>query len=296
MVNLILDLDETLIHTIVTYQPDPNLEKKSDFNFRFSADGPIYYVFKRPGLDEFLNESFKRFSRVGIWTAADRHYAKMIIKKILNYQQIMNLDFVFSRDFCESDQIGTIKPLSKIYQNYPTWKPKETIMVDNSAQVLRDNPLNGIVAIDFAEPHLSHDIYLYLLTDIFRESLPKTSVYQFVDRVNKVIPYIVSLYQMGDTHRNKDLKETLKIHPIAGISRNANNGNNRTNNGAGNGGGNRTNSGPVGNLGRSTLEIGLNVQRLNKNTKLPALAGHNIDMKAIKNPIRRKALLLKHFK
>ena len=128
----------------------------------------------------------------------------------------MNWQTMILGDYCVNDSLGTYKPLSKIYRTCSGWRPEETIMLDNSTQALRDNPQNGIVAIDFAEPHLEGDIYLYLLTDILRESLPKTRVYQFVDRVNQVMPYVVSLYQMGDNnYRKQDLKQTLKIHPGA---------------------------------------------------------------------------------
>ena len=196
MVNIILDLDETLVHTIVSKTPRKDLERHASFSFQFSPQGDVYYVYKRPGLREFLDTVFTVFKRVGIWTAADRQYAKFIVKKIMTYQQIMKLDFIYSRDFCESDHIGVVKPLAKIYTAVPLWRSDETIMLDNSPQVMKQNPRNGIVAPDYAEPHLDHDIYLPLLSDIFKESLPKCRVYQFVERVNHVMPYIVSLYDL----------------------------------------------------------------------------------------------------
>jgi TFIIF-interacting CTD phosphatase-like protein len=198
MVNIILDLDETLIHTIVTNNKSADLDRRASFCFQFSPQGQYYYVFKRPGLTSFMESVFKHFKKVGIWTAADRQYAKIIVKKILTYQQIMALDFVYSRDFCAVDNIGVYKPLSKVYENNPTWRPDETIMLDNSPAVMRKNPRNGIVAPDYAEPHLDHDIYLYLLSDVFDESLPKTKVYQFIEKTNHVLPYVISLYDMDD--------------------------------------------------------------------------------------------------
>ena len=305
MVNIVLDLDETLIHTVISEKPNNILARRSDLKFQFSPDGAIYYVFKRPGLDEFLNEVFKQFKKVGIWTAADRQYAKMVIKKILSYQQIMNLDFVFSRDYCVTDSLGTYKPLSKIYRTCSGWRPEETIILDNSTQALRDNPQNGIVAVDYAEPHLEGDIYLYLLTDILRESLPKTRIYQFVDRVNQVMPYVVSLYQMGDsTYRTQDLNETIKIHSgIVGnemqVKKKSGTIENTTTTitgGSRNRQDNRTNK---------TLDLGLNAKKMNGKEGptgrkgLPQNVKQTVSrrtMKVIQDPTQRKAMLLKQFK
>lgn len=198
MVNLILDLDETLIHTIVSEDVRPDLEKRADFSFRFSPQSSYYYVFKRPGLKQFMDRVFKNFNKVGIWTAADRIYAKIIVKNILNYKQIMALDFVYSRDFCESDNIGLYKPLAKIYKHNASWKPEETIMLDNSPSVMRFNPRNGLVAPDYAEPHLVHDVYLYLLGDVFENNLPRNNIYPFVEKTNHVLPYLISAYNLDD--------------------------------------------------------------------------------------------------
>jgi len=195
MVNIVLDLDETLIHTIVCDRKRANLEKAADFNFQLGQDKETtYYVFKRPGINEFLTTVFKDFKRIGIWTAADSMYAKIVIKNILNYQQIMRLDFVFSRNFCDHDRQGFYKPLSKIYAHYPKWHPEETIMLDNSVPVMRQNPQNGLIAIDFLPPNLRTDIFLLLLNDVFKDSLPKYRVYAFVAKCNKYLPGISDMY------------------------------------------------------------------------------------------------------
>jgi TFIIF-interacting CTD phosphatase-like protein len=219
MVNIILDLDETLIHTIVSDRPRSDLEKKSDFKFQFQPAGAIYYVFKRPGLEEFLSQIFSKFRRVGVWTAADKQYAKKVVMNIMSARQISNLDFVFSRDFCESDRIGFTKPLSKIYTYLPVWKPEETIMLDNSPQVMKYNPKNGMVAPDYAEPHLDHDIYLHILTDIFGENLPKCRVYKFIERINHVVPYVISLYELEDEEEDWGVKNFSHGRKNKGITR-----------------------------------------------------------------------------
>ena len=102
MVNLVLDLDETLIHTVeVTPKFSKQLSKMVDFYFKI--DDQYYWVIKRPGLDLFLDFLFKYFN-VGIWTAGDKEYAKNICKNILSYEQLKKIRFIYSRNFCHLEK------------------------------------------------------------------------------------------------------------------------------------------------------------------------------------------------
>ena len=77
---LILDIDETLIHTD---SAPIEYEKQLDFDFKFKGNSSksLYYTKKRPYLDEFLNYAFENFD-VSIWTAAGDEYAEEILKGI----------------------------------------------------------------------------------------------------------------------------------------------------------------------------------------------------------------------
>ncbi|WP_292466499.1 HAD family hydrolase [Methanolobus sp.] len=83
---LILDLDETLIHSRAT-----RLAYQHDFQ---CSD---YYVYKRPYLDEFLSFIASSFE-IAIWTSANSEYAKCIISNIFpaNYP----ITFIWSRERC----------------------------------------------------------------------------------------------------------------------------------------------------------------------------------------------------
>lgn len=151
MVNLILDLDETLIHTLkITRKYVKSLAALSDFYF--NIDGQYYWVTKRPGLDVFLNFAFKYF-QIGIWTAADKEYAKQICKNILTYDQLHQIKFIYSRNFCHLDIQQNppcfSKPLQKVFELFPGFNEKNTIMVDNTLHVMRYNPHNGVHISDF---------------------------------------------------------------------------------------------------------------------------------------------------
>jgi RNA polymerase II subunit A small phosphatase-like protein len=63
-------LDETLIHATSNELP---IQEK----FKFDK----YYVYKRPYLNWFLEETVKHF-KIGIWSSADDTYVKAIISQI----------------------------------------------------------------------------------------------------------------------------------------------------------------------------------------------------------------------
>lgn len=67
---LILDLDETLV-----YATEDKLDIQEDFMF------DEYYVYKRPGLDNFLIK-IKDHYEIGIWSSAGDEYVSEIVKKV----------------------------------------------------------------------------------------------------------------------------------------------------------------------------------------------------------------------
>jgi len=72
--NVVLDLDETLIHAEHKYV---NCDKETPF-----CQFENYNIFKRPHLDVFLQTVFTTYD-VYIWTAAYKSYAKFILKHLL---------------------------------------------------------------------------------------------------------------------------------------------------------------------------------------------------------------------
>jgi len=89
---LILDIDETLIHT--------KLDEFSNhiYDFKFSVNGKSsFYTKKRPYLDQFLDYAFENFD-IAIWTASGEDYAKEIIKNIGILES--SLKFLYTKDKC----------------------------------------------------------------------------------------------------------------------------------------------------------------------------------------------------
>lgn len=134
--NIVLDLDETLIHT---YDDNELIGREPDFSFKLG--GYIYKVTKRPKLDQFINWIFShpKIKTVNIWTAATCDYARNIIKHILTPAQRKKLHIFHTRKHVVQ---GT-KPLDKIFND--KLRKNNTIMVDDRAEIGVSNPGNLIV-------------------------------------------------------------------------------------------------------------------------------------------------------
>jgi len=201
MVNFVLDLDETLIHTMdVLPHKCPKLDKKADFHFQL--DKHHYYVLARPGYQMFLDFLFKYF-KVGVWTAADKEYAKAICKRIFTSDQLKKIVFIYSRGFChiEHDSGSYTKPLTKIYKLHPSFKPHNTIMVDNTHHVMKFNLQNSIHIPDF-NIKSRKDYYLYHIRNMIIQYFKKvamngkTPVFGLVYDINKFIKKYAKESQM----------------------------------------------------------------------------------------------------
>jgi len=181
---IILDLDETLIHSVILPTIDPNLKAISDFHFQLDKDQ--YYVFKRPGLDEFIKLVFKEFNYVGFWTMGIASYARQILRHILKLSQAESdkLIFIFTRNKGCRDNSGYYKPLESVWSFTSKFTPKNTIMIDNSPWVFKKNPKNGIVCPDYDKNNLYIDTYLPWLSEHIKTTLPQTTPLKFVERIN----------------------------------------------------------------------------------------------------------------
>ncbi len=137
--NIVLDIDETLIHAVTRKHKD------SKFTIKF-VKGEQYYILVRPGLKSFLRYVFKNFKSVNIWTAATKEYAIAILSHILTKTQISKLKFFNTRKQCRPD--GS-KPLMSIFNTPHAIKSNinknNTLMVDDKEYVLKHNKGNGII-------------------------------------------------------------------------------------------------------------------------------------------------------
>lgn len=127
---LVLDLDETLIHSSIH-------SKKCDFRIeKLGRTAVIYHVLKRPHLDYFLHKVSQWF-RIVIFTASVSEYADPIIDRLGNSSST-KMHARYYRDSCVGTSDGLGKDLQLIEKDLAN-----VILIDNtpSCFVNKDNAI-----------------------------------------------------------------------------------------------------------------------------------------------------------
>ena len=100
---LVLDIDETLVHTIWCESPSHVKKYTNMCNkypsriFRPFHDGN-YFVIKRPGLDMFLQNVYKIFDYVAVWSAGTYDYVHTLCDYI--FKHFPDPAFILTRNDC----------------------------------------------------------------------------------------------------------------------------------------------------------------------------------------------------
>lgn len=155
--NLILDLDETLVHTY---------EKTDEFddilNYSLALDSKPYIVSDtyvdgddiiydkmwgttRPWMREFLISSFNNFDKVIIWSAGTDRYVRDTIEIIMS--RIGKPHKIFTRKSCLNSRKNFTKPIEHLNVQSPELNLKldNTIIIDDRNENFSHNPNNGIL-------------------------------------------------------------------------------------------------------------------------------------------------------
>lgn len=147
---LILDIDETLIHTESV--PDEYADQY-DYDFKFKGNGKsLYYTKKRPYLDQFLDYAYANFD-IAIWTAAGEDYAREILRNIRVLES--SLKFFYTKDNCTiklsydySDYYG-VKNLNKLKKK--GYDLNRVLILDDKAETAVNNYSNLIQIKPFTD-------------------------------------------------------------------------------------------------------------------------------------------------
>ena len=141
---LILDLNGTIL--------DRDEKAWAESNYRYLCKVNRHYIFKRPFLDEFLNEAFQHYS-VGVWSSASEVNTKAMVDAI--FQGKPKLEFVLDRKYCTLDSrsgarsYDTIKDLRKIWESrehnpHDTWGARNTVILDDTPSKTAYNIYNAV--------------------------------------------------------------------------------------------------------------------------------------------------------
>lgn len=146
---LVLDLDETLVHSSFTHVPD------ADFVIEIELDGAVHkvYVRKRPGVDEFLREVGKKFEVV-VFTASLAKYADPLLDILDKDRVVVKRLF---REACVLHFGNYVKDMSLLGR-----KLEHSMIVDNSPFSYMFQPDNAIPITSWFNDRSDTELYQLL--------------------------------------------------------------------------------------------------------------------------------------
>ncbi|KAI9264998.1 NLI interacting factor [Phascolomyces articulosus] len=170
---LVLDLDETLVHSSFKIIPHP------DFIVPVEIDNQYHnvYVLKRPGVDEFMRKMGEKYEIV-VFTASLSKYADPVLDKLDIHKVVKHRLF---REACCNHKGNYVKDLSHLGRDLAG-----TMILDNSPASYIFHNANAVpVSTWFNDPHDTE------LTDLvaFLEDLTQ------VDDVTMVLDSTISTHQ-----------------------------------------------------------------------------------------------------
>lgn len=146
-INVLLDLDNTLIYSI-SCDKLPKNKSSHLHSMKFHKMDDDYYVFERPGLQEFLDWLYKNYN-ISVWSAASPDYVEFIVKNIIE-KNGRKVEYVLNSDNCESCQkifgdkhIKNLKMLWDIH-DIKGYGPYNTLIIDDLEMVCKVQPNNSI--------------------------------------------------------------------------------------------------------------------------------------------------------
>lgn len=147
---IVLDLDGTLVYSSKKSKGPSQKIKYRDVH----GDIVKFWVHKRPGFDEFLQQCFEK-SKVGVWSMGQPEYVKAIVS-------LFPQTPIFVYSWWECDRAGG--KIFKRLNNIP--HVGNIIMIDDKTDILETcNRINTHIVSEW-NPHQNHDTELYDLLHI----------------------------------------------------------------------------------------------------------------------------------
>jgi hypothetical protein len=125
---LVLDLDETVVHTFMKEEEPAGLfDIPTSDHYEVDLGIDISSGVKRPHLDEFLERVFKIAYPVIVWTAGHAEYAKEICEHVFKKNWPTH---IYTYDDCVVDSNNIIKkPLRKLFEDFPNIIQRDRLVV-----------------------------------------------------------------------------------------------------------------------------------------------------------------------
>lgn len=194
---LVLDLDETLIHTFdreehenldLSKAPAHLLDQFYILDFYYSDTYEQEHIIgiRRPNLDYFLRSARKLYDLIVVYTAAKYEYARQVVRAIFDNSGHPPPDFIFTREDCVTTKDGLTKPLSYLLELSPELAAltnvEHMVILDDQHRNFLFNPENGIeIAMYKPEPYLEalieEDLYLLAALEHLKKRSDKMKEY-----------------------------------------------------------------------------------------------------------------------
>jgi len=197
---LVLDLDETLVHS----QFGP-FNTPSDVVISIEIENELHdiHVLVRPGVKEFLEKMSKKFEII-IFTASISKYAGPLLD-ILDKDK--NCSFRLFREHCTLLNSSFVKDLKKLGRDL-----KDVIIVDNSPMAYLLNSDNGLPILTWFDDKNDKELFKIIPILDFLSLVPDVRDYIHKIVINNEISYDIAkkvIKEFNDKYRKtKDEKET----------------------------------------------------------------------------------------
>lgn len=176
--NIYLDLDETLIHSIPFNdydELDSTRREKLQNTFDYNDMEDEFRVFSRPGLYDFLfflSNNSDKFT-INVWTAATRDYADFIIMNILQKKFAVPIRYRLHRSHVNWSQnnMSSPKDLRTLWKKYMIKGHCEcnTVIIDDLKDVVKSNNYYSIRINPFVADPTKTDKELYRIREELKE-------------------------------------------------------------------------------------------------------------------------------
>lgn len=146
---LILDLDETFVHTfqdgINGFNQASTIPSIANRLYSFDLDGEFYWGILRPYARDFVKKLQKHYY-IAVWSAGEKDYVHKIVDIL--FPPDSPPEFIWHRSYCEEYYNHGIKlrkkPLSKLYHLYNDMNHYNTVIIDDRSDVCDENTLNHV--------------------------------------------------------------------------------------------------------------------------------------------------------
>lgn len=199
--DIILDMDETLLHTFSHLDSDdivdlinareeitdrvytchvPDLDMRPGSGINRLVTGIV-----RPGFEDFMRFCYENFTKVIIWSAGTNNYVNRVIEEAC--AEVGLPDLILTRENCVRTLNGYEKPIAVLQDTFPKLgvSLRTTLIVDDRETSFISNLDNGVLITPFLpEPGENEkmlafrydDVLMHLQEWLEREILPCSDV------------------------------------------------------------------------------------------------------------------------